>query len=290
MKSIAPSGDQWRQLWRVASNVDLIVQDASLGAPPPSASASQGLLSYGHAGTAPIILEGCTDAISRLKSGSNGLGMRDTYVDAIREEFEKFLPGVSDLGTNRQQRLTALRKRVEAHAAFTWLSSTAHYPSACKTLSTLVKRGAEEYKGDATDFKLLSVTSSWMMLWVGRRKVVYPMRSDLQKASVNAKELLRFVKDAQGLYLRERLSYFDSSGLKKLASELAVLERSYKRPKEADPISEADFAHLLIRLLIGEFGSASPSIVEHLLGLIGYLPDRERVKALIRSLPPTPAV
>lgn len=288
MKSNSPSVEAWRQLWRIATNVDLIVEDVFCVSPQSGESNTGGLLAFGNDRHSSKAEGKPAGEISRLKSGSNGLGLRDPHVDALRVEFEALIPGVSDLGGNRSQRLIALRKRLEIHDAFAWLASTAHYPSAQKTLKTLVNRGADGYKGDATDFKLLSVTSSWMMLWTSRRSIAYPTRNDLQKASQNAKELLRFLKDAQGLFLRQRLSYFETSDLKKLASELAVVERSYKRPKADDPISEADYAHVLIRFLNAEFGRASPSIVEHLLGLIGYLPSRDRVKELIRSLPPVP--
>lgn len=288
LRSEVPVFEQWHQLWQVASNLDLIVEDAFSGWAPPSAPGPRGLLDFAQVGSDLEAADHRNSVISRLKSGSSVFGIGDPHVISMRQRLEEIIPDVVDLGNDRHERLVALRMRVEELIAFRWLASTSHYPSACKTLRTLVKRGTEGYEGDATDFKLLSATSSWMMQWSMRRIDAHPTRSDLQKASQNAKGLLRFVKGARGLFLRERLSYFDVSDLKKLASELAVLERSYKRPKASDPIAEADYAHLLIRLLNVEFGSASPSIVEHLLGLIGYLPDRDRVKELIRSVPMTP--
>lgn len=276
-----PSSEDWRQLWRLTSHVELIVEDAPSGG-SVRIQPIGGLLDFGNSKPTHTAVEEQDTAVSRLKGELSWFGGRVQDVNAVlRDELEALCPGISDLGDNRQERLEALQLKLASHKAYAWLSSSAHYSSACRALKILASRGVEGYQRDTALLRLHSVTSFWMMLWKGRRKRDYPTRSDLKRAHLNAKALLRFVKDSQGLYLRGRLSYFDPSHLAKLTAELATLERSYKRPKTSDPTAEAEHAYVLIRLLNDQFGKASPSIVEHVLGLIGYDVDKDRVKELI---------
>lgn len=281
-----PSVDDWRQLWKISSHSDVIVDDAMSVALAPRARIDRGLLDFGQDEQMPSIEPRSAATESRLRSGLDVFGRRDLWLESIREDLEAILPGISDIGQNRQQRLDVLHQKLGHLKAYLWLLSSAHYISACKSLQTIKKRGAKAYQGDMAMLKLLSVTSFWMMLWTEKGKCNYPTRDELKRAHQNAKQLLRFVHASKGLTLRGRLSHFDGADLTRLISELAVLERSYKRPKPSDPISEADYAHVLIRLLAAEFGNASPSLVEHLLGLIGYIVDKDRVNTLIRSQPP----
>jgi hypothetical protein len=275
-----PSSESWFQLLKIGWNVDLIVDDAPR--PPKPSDWSSGLLGGLLANPFPPVSaqeEDDAPAESRLKAGSDFL--MDNNLPA---DLEKYLPGISNLGGSRPERLTELRRRLQTFPAYAWLTSKPGFKDAMETTRYWAARGVPKYQGDAVDFKLITAVCFPFLL--GERKVSlgYPTRDEIEAAAGDADRLAAFLANSGGLIRTGRMSYGHRDSVEKLAAELrGLLRTKYKKPRETDPVAEEAFAFEVIAGLKQQFDSASPKILSAFLNIVEYTHDEARLKELIQK-------
>jgi hypothetical protein len=257
-------------LAKIVGNLDLIVSDA-----PSSLGAPVGLFGFGGFVYPPV----AADAPRKSKLAESGGTVLTNF---LRDELEEILPGVSDLGANRKERLIALRTRLMELHAWAWVQLQPGFISAQKTAEYLASRKQVAYQSDVNDFRLLDAFALPLMFLRLGAAYAFPSRAEVEGARNRAQELLQFFDASSGLFRQGRISYQAKRAVERLHAELAALSRAgYKKPRDTDPVPEVQFAYEVCDGLVRVFSEVSKTILGSILAIGEFTPDDARIRRLI---------
>lgn len=268
-----PLVPEWQALQSIVGAVEEIVSDA-----PVVGGGLLGLL---------LQREAIEPRISRLKSS---LKNPTLLFQDIPKALVKILPGIDDIGVERQVRIDCLWARLSELKVVAFLESRPGYSEIFQALDRIAARDAA-YRKDTRRFLLLQaiVGPLHQLLFQQKHdlKPPYPTLLELKSAGVSAQRLSVFLKEKGSVYGIVDVPIALRTSLSKFVAEVDLAKRGYRKPRDDGRLRERDFGDQIIRAINANFRKCSPTLVGKVLTFVDYPHDDRDLKARIKRITET---
>ncbi len=268
-----PLVPEWQALQSIVGAVEEIVSDA-----PVVGGGLLGLL---------LQREAIEPRISRLKSS---LKNPTLLFQDIPKALVKILPGIDDIGVERQARIDCLWARLSELKVVAYLERRSGYSEIFQALDRIAARDAA-YRKDTRRFLLLQAIVGPLHLLLFQQKhdlkPPYPTLLELKSAGVSAQRLSDFLKKKGSVYGIVDVPIALSTSLSKFVTEVDLAKRGYRKPRDDGLLRERDFGDQIIRAINTVFGKCSPTLVGRVLSFVDFEPDDRDLKARIKKITET---
>lgn len=225
--------------------------------------------------------------ISRLKSS---LKNPTLLFQDIPKALVKILPGIDDIGVERQARIDCLWARLSELKVVAYLERRSGYSEIFQALDRIAARDAA-YRKDTRRFLLLQAIVGPLHLLLFQQKhdlkPPYPTLLELKSAGVSAQRLSDFLKKKGSVYGIVDVPIALSTSLSKFVTEVDLAKRGYRKPRDDGLLRERDFGDQIIRAINTVFGKCSPTLVGRVLSFVDFEPDDRDLKARIKKITET---